>query len=193
MNFITYSDLAVEMAVDLVNTRDPLTEDDDLKTVADLRAFLAQYKRDWPGEDWHPGRPTRQDVLDAVELRERLRTVFAADDVGEAAALLNGILSDASAVPRISTHSAKPHLHFEPLNGGTASWLAAATAMGLGVALCDGGLERFGMCSSHSCVDVFIDGSKNRSRLHCSTKCATRDNVAALRERQRKVEQTPTA
>ena len=185
MNFTTYSDLAVQMAVDLVNTRNPLTEKDDLTTVTDLDNFLARYETDWPGEDWHPGRPTRQDLREVLELRMRLRAVFATENPEEAAARLNEILAGATAVPRISTHSGDPHLHFEPQGGGTAAWLASATAMGLGVALCDGGLERFGLCSSHSCVDVFVDGSKNRSRRHCSTTCATRENVAALRQRQR--------
>ena len=185
MNFTTYSDLAVQMAVDLVNTRNPLTEGDNLTTVADLHSFLAGYERDWPGQDWHPGRPTRQDLRDVLQLRTALRAVFATENADDAAALLNEILADAAAVPRISTHSEGPHFHFEPHNGGAASWLATATAMGLGVALCDGGLERFGLCSSHSCVDVFVDGSKNRSRRHCSRTCATRKNVAALRQRQR--------
>ncbi len=185
MYFSTYNDLTVQMAVDLVNTLDPVAEDDSLQTVADLRGFLAQYEKDWPGEDWHPSQPTRQDLMEVRELRDALRAVFASESADGAARLLNEILVDASVVPRISTHSAHPHMHFEPQSGGTGAWLAAATAMGLGVVLCDVGLERFGSCSSHGCVDVFVDGSKNRSRRHCSTKCATRDNVAALRRRQR--------
>lgn len=191
MQFITYSDLATQMAVDLVNTRDGFVDEDSLQTVGDLNEFLARYKKDWPGEDWHPGRPTRQDLEHVVELREKLRAVFAATSDDEAADLLNAILAATPTVPRISTHSASPHLHFEPQSGGTAAWLTSASAMGLSVALCEGGLNRFGICSSHSCVDVFVDGSKNRSRRHCSTKCATRENVAALRQRQRDVVEVP--
>jgi predicted RNA-binding Zn ribbon-like protein len=32
---------------------------------------------------------------------------------------------------------------------------------------------------------VFVDSSRNHSRLHCSGKCTTRENVAAHRARQR--------
>ena len=83
MNFTSYSDLAVQMAVDLVNTRDPLTEGDNLTTVADLHSFLAGYERDWPGQDWHPGRPTRQDLRDVLELRTALRAVFATENADD--------------------------------------------------------------------------------------------------------------
>ena len=173
------------MAVDLVNTRDPIDGTDDLKTVDELESFLAGFERDWHSEDWHPGRPTEKDLAATRRLREQLRSVFASADEAEAAERLNAVLADAVAVPRISVHSASPHLHFEPRRGGTAKWLAAATAMGLGVALVDGGLGRFGTCSAHDCVDVYVDASKNRSKSHCSSRCATRENVAAYRKRTR--------
>lgn len=185
MNFSTYDDLAVRMAVDLVNTREIVAQTDHLTTVDELNAFLAGYEQDWHREDWHPGTPTDQDLKAVRRLREQLREVFSAQDEREAAALLNKILAGAKAVPRISVHSAEPHMHFEPRSGGTAEWLAAATAMGLSVVLCDVGLDRFGSCSSHDCVDVFVDTSKNKSRRHCSTTCATRENVAAYRKRAR--------
>jgi predicted RNA-binding Zn ribbon-like protein len=57
--------------------------------------------------------------------------------------------------------------------------------MGLTVAIIEGGYERFGTCSSSTCDDVFVDGSRNRSRRHCSDTCTTRENVAAHRARQR--------
>lgn len=173
------------MAVDLVNTRDPIERIDELETVDQLQAFLSGYERDWHAEDWHPGNPTEKDLKAARRLREQLRAVFVSGDEPEAASRLNEVLAGVVAVPRISVHSASPHMHFEPRTGGTAKWLAAATAMGLSAVLCDGGLERFGSCSAHDCVDVYIDTSKNRSRSHCSTRCATRENVAAYRLRAR--------
>ena len=57
--------------------------------------------------------------------------------------------------------------------------------MGLTVALIQGGFDRFGICQSSRCDDVFVDTSRNRSRLHCSDTCTTRENVAAHRARQR--------
>ncbi len=173
------------MAVDLVNTREPIEGIDDLTTLDELNAFLAGYERDWHAEDWHPGAPTAKDLKAVRRLREQLRAVFDADEESDAADLLNAILARVVAIPRISVHSASPHMHFEPRTGGTADWLAAATAMGLSVVLCKVGLERFGSCSSHNCVDVYVDTSKNHSRRHCTTTCATRENVAAFRQRAR--------
>jgi predicted RNA-binding Zn ribbon-like protein len=57
--------------------------------------------------------------------------------------------------------------------------------MGLTVAMIEGGFERFGTCASATRDDVFVDSSRNHSRLHCSGKCTTRENVAAHRARQR--------
>lgn len=185
MNFSTYNDLAVQMAADLVNTRNPVDDTDTLTTVAELTAFLDAYERDWHTEDWHPGKPTGDDLASIRSLRDRLRGVFEAADEAAAAGILNELLDDAAARPRISVHSANPHLHFEPQQGGTSEWLTAATAMGLAVILCDFGIERFGSCCSSDCRDVFVDTSKNRSRRHCTTTCGTRENVAAHRRRMR--------
>ncbi len=55
--------------------------------------------------------------------------------------------------------------------------------MGLAVVLVDHGMERFGVCASSTCEDVFVDSSRNRSRRHCSGTCNTRENVAAYRRR----------
>lgn len=188
--FSTYKELAAHMAVELVNTFNPVDGEDNLQTVADLSEFLTEQQEDWPKEDWHPGRPNKAELAAVLELRASLRDVFAAETPDKAARILNGILADSKAAPRINAHSDHVELRYEPESGGTAAWLSATTAMGLGVLLCDFGLERFGACSSHDCVDVFVDGSKNRSRRHCSTKCATRDNVAALRRRQRATAQS---
>ena len=59
------------MAVDLVNTRDPIDGIDELQSVDDLKAFLSGYERDWHAEDWHPGSPDTKDVKAARRLRER--------------------------------------------------------------------------------------------------------------------------
>jgi predicted RNA-binding Zn ribbon-like protein len=112
--------------------------------------------------------------------------VFDADDVTEAVATINGVLFAANAVPRLSLHGEGPHLQFESEDDSPARWLGAVTAMGLTVAIIEGGYERFGSCSSSTCDDVFVDSSRNRSRRHCSDTCTTRENVAAHRARQRK-------
>ena len=68
---------------------------------------------------------------------------------------------------------------------GAIGAVGAVGAMGLTTALIEGGFERFGRCASTTCDDVFVDTSRNRSRLHCSESCTTRESVAAYRRRQR--------
>ena len=128
----------------------------------------------------------RVNLPEVRALRSRLREVFTATNERQAAASLNAVLQDVSATPRVSVHGKRPpHLHFEPEGGSPARWLGAVGAMGLTTALIEGGFERFGRCASTTCDDVFVDTSRNRSRLHCSDSCTTRESVAAYRRRQR--------
>ena len=118
--------------------------------------------------------------------RWRLREVFLAPDEASAAAVLNRVLVDVGANPRVSVHDDVPaHLHFEPDTHSPARWLGAVTAMGLAVAVIEGGLDRLGVCGSSTCDNVYVDTSRNRSRHDCSDTCTSRENVAAYRRRQR--------
>lgn len=187
MDFAHYSDTTVQMAVELVNTHNPASstpsEADQLLDLESLRAYLDRFEDEWHGEDWAAREPEDRDLEEVRVLRERLRSVFKAADSADAASVLNELLADTAAGPRISHHGDGPHLHFEPGRACMADWLGAATAMGLTVVLCDYGFERFGTCGSTTCDDAYIDTSKNRSRRHCSSTCTTRENVAAHRQR----------
>ena len=182
MDFSHYSDRPVEVAVDLVNTLDVVSGEDALATPADVAEFVETSLEDWDQLDFES---TAKDLHETRSLRSRLRQVWEAEDATGAAEVLNTLLTDVSAIPRVSVHGSNPpHLHFEPRSTGVAPWLGAITAMGLSVALIEGGFERFGHCNSSTCDDVFVDTSKNRSRLHCSDTCTTRESVAAYRKRQ---------
>ena len=183
MDFSHYSDNVVKMAVDLVNTYERYANTDNLTTVAQLRGFLAHYEEEWHDTHWcATSDPNDVDLAEVRALRERLRAVWDTGTLEGAAASLNGVLAETSATPRISLHNS-PHLHFEPGRGTITDWLGSATAMALSVVLVQHGYERFGICGSATCEDVFVDTSRNRSRRHCSTTCTTRENVAAHRRR----------
>lgn len=183
MDFSHYSDRPVQVAVDLVNTLDVVSGEENLAAPQDVADFVAEHLDDWEQIDVTP---TERDLHETRALRARLRDVFTAGDERAAADELNGLLADVSAVPRVSVHDdALPHLHFEPESGGLARWLGAVTAMGLSVALIEGGYQRFGTCAAETCDDVYVDASKNRSRRHCSDTCTTRESVAAYRARKR--------
>ncbi len=179
MDFSHYTTKPVELAVALVNTQAAGT--DSLSNSAALEEFLDRYRDLWDGV----ARPPRKSELEPVrELRESLREIIASGDEEQAAAKVNALLDAYGAAPRLSTHSGQPHLHFEPIESAMVCWLGATTAMGLASVIVEHGVDRFGVCSSGTCNDVFIDTSRNRSRRHCSNTCSTREAVAAYRKRQ---------
>ena len=180
MDFSHYTDQPIQTAVDLVNTYEDFDRVEHLVTTDDLAAFLSTHAEDF---DPPAGRLTEKDLHEVRAVRARLRDVFASTDDTDAAAAVNGLLADVGATPRVSLHGEGPHLHFEPDHATPARWLGAVTAMGLGVAMIEGGLDRLGVCDSSTCGDVFIDTSRNRSRRFCSDTCTTRENVAAYRAR----------
>lgn len=182
MDFSHYTDEPVQMAADLVNTREAYSDTESLNTPEDIGRFFDDHTEGWAHSAWSF---SEADVHEVRALRARLRAVFSATDVAESAARLNEILADVEPTPRVSTHLETPHLHFEPADSSPARWLGAVTAMGLSVALIEGGLERIGVCASVTCDDVFVDISRNRSRRHCSDTCTTRENVAAFRRRRK--------
>ncbi len=179
MDFSHYTTKPVEMAVALVNTKG-ITED-ELSDAGGLASFLDEYRPLWDGV----AKPPKKGDLEAVrELRGSLREIFEAGDEDDAAKRVNRLLESYGATPRLSTHSGAPHLHFEPIESSIVCWLGAITAMALASVIVEHGVDRFGVCDSGTCMDVYIDTSRNRSRRHCSNTCSTREAVAAYRKRQ---------
>lgn len=181
MDFTHYNNEAVDLAVELVNTDHRFYGGpDQIGDLTSLKVFLADYEDLWSGV---ANQPRRDDLKSIHQIRDDLRGVVSADDAADASRRLNVVLDKYGAAPHISMHTGEPHLHFEPRDPSMRSWLGVVTAMGLATVLVHHGLERFGMCRSDKCDDVFVDTSKNRSRCHCSTQCSTREAVAAHRAR----------
>jgi predicted RNA-binding Zn ribbon-like protein len=179
MDFSHYTTKPVELAVALVNTRG--INEDGLAGPDQLADFVDQYKTLWEGVT---DPPKRGDLVAVRKLRTALREVIESDDEDSAATRVNELLDTYGAKPRLSTHNGTPHLHFEPTDSSIVCWLGATTAMGLASVIVEHGVERFGVCDSATCDDVYVDTSRNRSRRHCSNTCSTREAVAAYRKRQ---------
>lgn len=179
MDFSHYTTKPVELAVALTNTRGVTT--DTLDTPEELIEFLDGYRDLWEGV---AKPPRKADLAEVIELRSALREIMESDDERDASTRVNKLLEQYGATPRLSTHSGHPHLHFEPIQSSIVCWLGATTAMGLASVIVEHGVERFGVCDSATCADVYIDTSRNRSRRHCSNTCSTREAVAAYRKRQ---------
>lgn len=178
MHFSHYGDEPVDLAVDLVNTDE--MNSDEIGTVPDLETFLDRFEALRP-QGSKPA--TTVDLKRVHQLRDLLRAVFDASDEATAVDQLNAILAAYGAVPRLTTHDGKPHLHYEPVGDSVGAWVGAIAAMGLAGVVAEHGVSRFGSCRASGCRDVFVDTTRNRSRVHCCSACSTREAVAAYRRR----------
>jgi len=167
----------VELAADLVNTWDELHLGKERLGDADaFRAFLHAH-----GYEQAADGVTGRDLRAAWRLRDQLRAAWEARREERAVVVLNEVVADAHALPRL----VKDWAGRWRFRYGTASWLAAETAMALLDEIRVGGFRRFGICAARPCRNVFVDRSRNQLRRYCSTACANRAAQAAHRARQR--------
>jgi predicted RNA-binding Zn ribbon-like protein len=164
-------DSGADLAVALANTWDTFEAPyERLGTLADLRRFLERV-----------GRPAaarvvrKRDLVEVRELRGRLRRVFVARNVGEAARLLNEIAEEAAAVPHLDDVDGTWKVRYGPNERPVAAHLGATAAAALIDIVRAHGLSRFGTCSGPPCTGVFVDATKNRSKRYCCQWCADRE------------------
>ena len=164
-------DSGADLAVALANTWDTFEAPyERLGTLADLRTFLERV-----------GRPKaaraarKRDLVEVRELRARLRRVFVARNVGEAARLLNEIAKEAVAVPHLDDVEGTWKVRYGPSERSVAAHLGATAAAALIDIVRAHGLSRFGTCSGPPCTGVFVDATKNRSKRYCCQWCADRE------------------
>ena len=171
--------IALAEAAALVNTLS-----DSVDELAD-RSGLDQFFERFP----FSGRQlrTEEELADVRELRERLRTLWAAKDRTEAAAIINELLREADAQPYLTKHDELDwHLHVTRPDAPLAQRMGAEAAMGFLDLIRADDLDRLRICGADDCSDVLVDMSKNRSKRYCDTgNCGNRTNVAAYRARQR--------
>lgn len=171
------------LAVGLVNTWDTMARDPELlrdrAAVVELLRFYEQTKL--------AERITDRDVLLVRELRDRLRRAFEAASEHEAVDVLNGILEEAGAPPRLVKAGDRWDYRYHDAGASARDVLAATTSIALLDVIRDDGWDRFGLCAAAPCCCVYIDRSRNRSRRYCCQLCADRMSQAAYRRRSRKV------
>jgi predicted RNA-binding Zn ribbon-like protein len=164
-------DSGADLAVAIANTWDTFQAPyERLATLDDLRRFLDRV-----------GRPEaarvarKRDLAEVRFLRERLRRVFVAGDVAEAARLLNELAEETAAVPHLVESDGAWTLRFGPSERSVAAHLGATAAAALIDIVRAHGLTRFGTCSGPPCTGVFVDATKNRSKRYCCQWCADRE------------------
>jgi predicted RNA-binding Zn ribbon-like protein len=170
------TECALQSAVTLANSELP---PDTLTTVADLDRF-------WEAHDYTGRHDRTRAELDAVRaLRPRLRELLTAprDDAAE---LVNTMLDEASAVPRLVRHGHEDwHIHATHHDEPFERRILVETAMAMVDVIRADEMSRLAVCADHTCDGVVLDLSRNRSRRFCSTTCGNRNAVAAYRARQR--------
>ncbi|RFU38179.1 CGNR zinc finger domain-containing protein [Actinomadura logoneensis] len=132
-------------------------------------------------------RITDDDVTALRAVADRLWDVFAAPDVGTAAGLLNGLLTEYAAPPRLSAHDGTAwHLHADRGDEASwAEWFAATSALALAVVLAERKSVPGGLCASPTCGRPFAMTGRGAPRRYCSARCGSRERVAAHRRAQK--------
>lgn len=178
MYFTHDTEVALAESAALVNTLSDGV--DSLSDRTGLDAFLALY----PMSGQVLG--TDEELELVRQLRSRLRTLWAARDRDEAAAIVNEILAGADARPYLSKHDEYDwHLHVTGPEAPLAQRIGAEAAMGVLDLIRSDDLDRLRICAADDCEDVVVDLSKNKSRRYCESGCGNRANVAAYRARKR--------
>lgn len=174
MIFAHDTEIGLQAAVRLANSE---LEPDTLTTVDDLGEFFAEQR--------YSGRLDGDEVeLAAVRaLRPRLRALLVADR-DDAAELLNKMLAETRALPRLVRHDGYDwHLHCVEPDQPLATRILAETAMAMVDVVRAEEMSRLDICADEDCRGVVLDLSRNRSRRFCSTTCGNRNAVAAYRAR----------
>lgn len=165
--------------VDLVNTG--AGEHDGLAEVGDLEEFVL--RRQVSGV----GTLTRRDLAEVRAVRDAFHAVFTAPDQRTAVAALNRLLERTRITPSLTEHDGHPlHVHYFAPDASLAEHLAADCGVALAQVLVQDERERLRTCAAPDCSHVFVDESRNRSRVYCDSRtCGNRMHVAAYRARRR--------
>jgi predicted RNA-binding Zn ribbon-like protein len=162
-----------EAAADLVTA--------DVESVESLQDYLAD-------RDWLAPRAVTADLRVLRKFQTELAAVIDASAAGNDVAVveqLNELLVQHPVRPRISGHDAQTwHLHVNDRADSVAAILIGEALFGMTLAVTEIGADRLGWCASETCNRAFFDGTANHSKRFCSSRCATRTNVAAYRQRQ---------
>ncbi len=167
--------MSLVAAVTLVNTEGTV---DELADLEQLDAFYAAF-------EYTGRRDGDRAELDAVRaLRPRLRVLLGSQR-DEAAAIVNEMLAEARALPRLVRHDRWDwHLHAVDPEAPLETRITVETAMAMVDVIRADELTRLGQCADESCGGIVLDLSRNRSKRFCSTACGNRHAVAAYRARQ---------
>jgi predicted RNA-binding Zn ribbon-like protein len=132
-------------------------------------------------------RPAAQTDLD--ELESFLARWLAVVDAGPPparAALLNELLAETSAHPRLTDHAGDGwHIHYRASGQRLGAVLCALISVGTALHLTGRGMDRLHRCALTDCHSPFGDFTRGGRQRYCSPACANRDAVRRHRAKVR--------
>lgn len=169
----------LQVAADLVNSA-PHGEQGETMTDA---GALAELARSWIVTEVQPAADT--DVTRLHRYRERLRAIFLAPDEATRIMIVNQLLAATEVYPRLVEHDGLDlHIHYFAPYAPLSEHLIADCTMVLALLFESGEGARLKHCAAPDCGTVFVDRTKNRSRLYCDSQaCGNRLHAAAYRAR----------
>lgn len=164
MHLNPYGEDAVNLAADLTNRRPTTAEE------------LAERCR---AADLVLERPVTPQDLDRVHaVLEEWEKVVDATDEHERAELVNRMLAESAAYPRLTDHAGGDwHLHYRDHAQPLGSVLFALISVGTALHLVGRGMHRLRRCAVTECTTIFADTSRTGRQRYCSQRCANRDAV----------------
>ncbi|MGC5014129.1 CGNR zinc finger domain-containing protein [Streptosporangium sp. DT93] len=164
MHLNPYGEDAVNLAADLVNRR-PASAGELAERCRAAGLVLE-------------GPVTSQDLERVHAVLEMWERVVDATGESGRAELVNRMLAEAAAYPRLTDHAGTGwHLHYRGDGQPLGSVLFSLICVGTALHLAGRGMHRLRRCAVTGCVLVFADTSRTGRRRYCSQRCANRDAV----------------
>jgi predicted RNA-binding Zn ribbon-like protein len=180
MENVSQTPHGLDLVIDFVNTLDLEEGTDALATPHELAAWLANRRL------MKSPAPTLSgaDRLQAIKLREALRTLMLANNGGTPDGRADRELEQAARRGDLGVHFAPSGtMSLAPGAGGLAGALAQLLVP-VAHAVSDGSWQRVKACGAPACQWAFYDRSRNRSGVWCEMAvCGNRTKVRAYRER----------
>lgn len=127
----------------------------------------------------------RRDLEETHLLIERWREIVDTADEAARAALLNDLLAEASAYPRLRNHGDEGwHLHYRDDGVALANVIRALVSVGTALHVVGRGMHTIGRCALADCDTIYADTSRAGRQRYCSPRCSNRDAVRRHRARQ---------
>lgn len=130
----------------------------------------------------YPGVVSERDCRALEMVAEEFRAIFWMNE-NELAEFSNKVVADVRFSPRIMNHGGYGwHIHYYDENFSLANRIRSTTAMSIMSLIIHNETPRIKTCKAKGCGKVFIDNTRNASKLFCDVKtCGNRSHVARHR------------